>query len=976
MRSAERPVVRASQDVRFGAVAVKETLEVFTSGQTVRAAAFRHILTPHVLEDSMKRLARPALAFGLAVGISILSLGRAALATPFADVPANHWAYQYIQALAADGIIDGYNSGNFNGNRPMTRYEAAAMVARAVNKVSEVSASKEDLDKLAKLVDAFRDELDALGVRVTNLEDRLDYLDAKTKFAQSVSMAADIRSNVPTARQRTLPASSVSGGAIDPLTNQYLTSDDSNIPYAVAGSGINMREDAKITFIYRVTDQLTVSLPLRLMNYDFGGTYGQQNSLQIVPTLQLNLAQSGQLKNFTATVGTIDNLTSSRTGLTFRAPLGDFNPGPYEYPLQPLQKGVLISGNFAGNTDFNASFTRVDQTYFNTQGYDISQQLNNQTYSYLYPVVPPQSGFVQTSPAGSPKVDTFNSGSAPLSQAFLSSPAQIGSVYITSINGQSYNPNGSCASSPCNGPAAAYTFYYNQANNEIVFNPPVPAGTVIGVAYTAYAVSSNVVPQRYMWNARVNQKFPSVLGGMEIGVTYVRIFDFADPGFNNSDSGTTYNPGYQASLTGGQVALPLLSDTVVGADFQLKLPFELSGAGSQPTLFGELSQSKFSADIQNQAATSDTAGVVGIKANVAKVQMSLQYQSIGQNYVVGDDIQFSGNPPTVLAAWRGPNMPDFFGFANNLAINTAFDQQFASLPACGGTVTTGCNPKLNTAGNSALTLLYPAYNPFKGNGPMDFSSYNPNNAGVTFNLNAPIVIGGKDGTTFTTRAQYQYLQEINPDSIPAQLYGPAYASNVKMNYQTATVGAAFDVPAFGQKISFNLAGTYETLDRNDKTGFQYYPFNYNNESTVGATAIGPNGAVLPPTSLVGVAQANAAIPVCTGCTFPSGSQVIFYPNYVKMTHYIFALGATVPLAQNLLFNATYNSQPYGGSYGTTLGQNISEVKTYYQGNITYRIPKTNSSIQFQARNYHYTDSVVSSYNFNQNREDINFNVRF
>ena len=32
-------------------------------------------------------------------------MGRAASATPFSDVPANHWAYQYIQSLAADGII-------------------------------------------------------------------------------------------------------------------------------------------------------------------------------------------------------------------------------------------------------------------------------------------------------------------------------------------------------------------------------------------------------------------------------------------------------------------------------------------------------------------------------------------------------------------------------------------------------------------------------------------------------------------------------------------------------------------------------------------------------------------------------------------------------------------------------------------------------------------------------------------------------
>ena len=46
-----------------------------------------------------------------------------ALATPFADVPGNHWAYQEIQSLAADGLLEGYPDGTFLGNRPPTRYK-------------------------------------------------------------------------------------------------------------------------------------------------------------------------------------------------------------------------------------------------------------------------------------------------------------------------------------------------------------------------------------------------------------------------------------------------------------------------------------------------------------------------------------------------------------------------------------------------------------------------------------------------------------------------------------------------------------------------------------------------------------------------------------------------------------------------------------------------------------------------------------
>ncbi len=52
----------------------------------------------------------------------------------FPDVPANHWAYEYISKLAGNGYVEGYPDGNFDGNRLMTRYEFAAMLYRAMEK--------------------------------------------------------------------------------------------------------------------------------------------------------------------------------------------------------------------------------------------------------------------------------------------------------------------------------------------------------------------------------------------------------------------------------------------------------------------------------------------------------------------------------------------------------------------------------------------------------------------------------------------------------------------------------------------------------------------------------------------------------------------------------------------------------------------------------------------------------------------------
>lgn len=50
----------------------------------------------------------------------------------FPDVPQNYWAYEYVATLAGNGVIEGYPDGNFDGARPMTRYEFAAMLYRAM----------------------------------------------------------------------------------------------------------------------------------------------------------------------------------------------------------------------------------------------------------------------------------------------------------------------------------------------------------------------------------------------------------------------------------------------------------------------------------------------------------------------------------------------------------------------------------------------------------------------------------------------------------------------------------------------------------------------------------------------------------------------------------------------------------------------------------------------------------------------------
>ena len=109
------------------------------------------------------------LAMALALGVT----ASAYAANPFSDVPAGHWAYDSVAKLAAAGVVDGYADGAFAGDKLLTRYEMAQIVAKAM-------ANGANVDKLAA---EFADELDSLGVRVAKLE----------KGADAVKITGEVR---------------------------------------------------------------------------------------------------------------------------------------------------------------------------------------------------------------------------------------------------------------------------------------------------------------------------------------------------------------------------------------------------------------------------------------------------------------------------------------------------------------------------------------------------------------------------------------------------------------------------------------------------------------------------------------------------------------------------------------------------------------------------------------------------------------
>ena len=116
----------------------------------------------------MKKTLVSALTTAIVVGAASTTF---AASNPFSDVPADHWAYDAVSQLAADGVIDGYGDSTFQGDKNITRYEMAQMVAKAMAKTDVSAQDKALIDKLAA---EFSDELNNLGVRVSNLERNAD----------------------------------------------------------------------------------------------------------------------------------------------------------------------------------------------------------------------------------------------------------------------------------------------------------------------------------------------------------------------------------------------------------------------------------------------------------------------------------------------------------------------------------------------------------------------------------------------------------------------------------------------------------------------------------------------------------------------------------------------------------------------------------------------------------------------------------
>ena len=173
----------------------------------------------------MKKNLVAALATALTIGAASTTF---AAANPFSDVPRDHWAYDAVTQLAADGVVEGYGDGTYRGDRSITRYEMAQMVAKAMAKENVPVSDRALIDRLAA---EFADELNNLGVRVAKLEKNADMMKWTGFFRyQYTSDRHDgkARTNQNMAMFRVLPTAEVNKNwkVTARLTGSYLMDKD------------------------------------------------------------------------------------------------------------------------------------------------------------------------------------------------------------------------------------------------------------------------------------------------------------------------------------------------------------------------------------------------------------------------------------------------------------------------------------------------------------------------------------------------------------------------------------------------------------------------------------------------------------------------------------------------------------------------------------------------------------------------------
>ena len=206
--------------------------------------------------------------------VLVLSMATTAFAAnnPFSDLPADHWAYDSIVQLAAVGLIEGYPDGTFGGSRMLTRYEAAMVFARALDRLENIIEAG-----LAEAGDDSFEEL-ALNERLRKAERRLATLsNAEGDFATLYGQVSALNDKVGEMNS-TVTKLDGTVGLLNPVVINLNSevkglSSDVQTLYGLAGdieadvAELEKELDAKIIDLANITEAEMTNLKALVVNY-------------------------------------------------------------------------------------------------------------------------------------------------------------------------------------------------------------------------------------------------------------------------------------------------------------------------------------------------------------------------------------------------------------------------------------------------------------------------------------------------------------------------------------------------------------------------------------------------------------------------------------------------------------------------------------------------------------------------------------
>jgi hypothetical protein len=128
------------------------------------------------------------------------SLAQVNSVSELSDVQPTDWAFQALQSLVERyGAIAGYTDGTFKGDRALTRYEFAAGLNTALDRINQIITSstadlvkQEDLDTIKKLREEFSTELATLQGRVNAAEAKLGVIESQ-QFSTTVKLTGRVQ---------------------------------------------------------------------------------------------------------------------------------------------------------------------------------------------------------------------------------------------------------------------------------------------------------------------------------------------------------------------------------------------------------------------------------------------------------------------------------------------------------------------------------------------------------------------------------------------------------------------------------------------------------------------------------------------------------------------------------------------------------------------------------------------------------------